>query len=99
MNSRQASRLLEANPAPPYLVLPGRLKLTKKEEKPSLKAMKIRLLRGASPVIFLFLLGASPFQETNPPPSPPTSETPIAPQESPVEKPNSDYMRQILGRK
>jgi hypothetical protein len=72
--------------------------LTKKDERLILKSMKIRLLRGAGPVIIVFLLGASPLQEKNPPPSPPSSDTPITPQEYPVKKPKSDYMSQILGR-
>lgn len=58
--------------------------------------MKIRLLTGAGPFIFLLLLGASPPQE-NPPP-PPAQETPVAPREYPAQKPKSDYMSQILGR-
>jgi len=58
--------------------------------------MKIRLLTGAGPFIFLLFLGASPPQE-NPPP-PPAQETPVSPREYPTQKPKSDYMSQILGR-
>jgi hypothetical protein len=60
--------------------------------------MKKRLLAGAGPAIVVLLLGASPIQETKPPPSPSSFDTPVAPQEYPVKKPKSDYMSQILGR-
>lgn len=60
--------------------------------------MKIRLLRGAGPVIVVFLLGASSLQENNQPPSLPSTDTPVAPQEYPANKPKNDYMSQILGR-
>jgi hypothetical protein len=56
--------------------------------------MKIRLLAGAGPVIFLLFLGASPLQESNPPPQ----DVPVAPREYPAQKPKNDYMSQILGR-
>jgi len=98
MNPRRAAGPLEANPSPPDLVWPGRQKLTKNVESLILKPVKIRLLRGAGPVIVVFLLGASPLQENNPPPSLPSSDTPVAPQEYPASKPKSDYMSQILGR-
>ena len=60
--------------------------------------MKIRLFKGAGPVIIVFLLGASPLQENSQPPSLPSPDTPVAPQEYPAGKPKSDYMSQILGR-
>jgi hypothetical protein len=60
--------------------------------------MKIRLIRGAGPILVVLFLGASPLQENNPPLSPDSSDPPIAPQQYPAEKPKSDYMSQILGR-
>jgi hypothetical protein len=58
--------------------------------------MKIRLLAGAGPFIFLLFLGASPLQENTPPP--PGQDAPAAPREYPAQQPRSDYMSQILGR-
>jgi hypothetical protein len=60
--------------------------------------MKKRLLAGAGPLIIVLLLGASPIQESDPPPPRSSFDTPVAPQEYPVKKPKSDYMSSILGR-
>jgi hypothetical protein len=99
VNEPQAgSRPPGREPFPPDLVWPGRQKLTKNGKRLILKPMKIRLLRGAGPVLVVLFLGASPLQETNPPLPPRSSDLPVAPQQYPASKPKSDYMSQILGR-